>query len=156
MSQLYWHRGPESLSRNTSDISKKLKNQKERKPRKKGMPAKISHTIIKALNLKPKGKKTFIAFAKEKQPASFEQKCTIAAYYLEKILSIKDISVNHIYTCYKDVNWRVPSDLRNKLSYTSSQKGWLDTSSMANIKLTAHGENLVEQDLPPKTKHTKK
>jgi len=150
----------ESLPIDESTASKKPKKRKEKSFGKKRSrtKAKLSLAITKDLNLRPKGKKTFVDFVNEKRPTSHEQKCTVAAYYLEKILGLKDIGVNHIYTCYKDakIGWRVPTDLRNKLSYTASQKGWLDTSNMENITLTTPGENLVEHDLPSKPPTQKK
>ena len=61
-----------------------------------------------------------------------------------------------MFTCYKNAKWRLPADLDNTLRYTACDKGWLDTSSMMDIKLTPEGENFVEFDLPQKSKDSKK
>lgn len=132
----------------------KIKEKKERVKKSPKIKTKLSLSIDKDLNLRPKGKKSFVDFAKEKQPVSYEQKCTVAVYYLEKILGIKGIGINHIYTCYKDAVWRVPADLRNKLHSTASKKGWLDTGNIDEIKLTTRGDNLIEHDLPPKAERS--
>ncbi len=113
--------------------------------------SKSSLSIVKDLKLNPDGKKSFKDFVSEKQPSTNQQKCTVAVYYLQYEIGIEGITFNHIYTCYKDVNWRI-TDLYNILLLTASRKGWVDTSHTENIKITPHGENLVEHDLPHKTK----
>jgi hypothetical protein len=123
------------------------------KKNKKGKPtAKTSPSIIKELNLKPKGKKSFVDFANEKQPSLHPEQCAVAVYYLQHELEIPKIGVNHVFTCYKAIGWRLPADFINKLQWIASQKGWIDTSNMEEIKITTHGTNLVEQDLPKKGK----
>ena len=60
--------------------------------------------------------------------------------------------MNHVYTCYRDMNWRLPGDMANSLQLTTNRKRYLDTADMNNIGLTSKGINHVEQDLPPKKK----
>lgn len=119
-------------------------NSKKSKPSSK---ARIRPSILKDLNLSPKGKKTFKDFAQQKQPESNQEKCTVSIYYLQQELGIDTVSVNHIYTCYKNIGWKV-ANLYNVLAITASRKGWIDTRNMEAIILTTHGENLVEHDLP--------
>jgi len=112
-------------------------------------------SIIKDLNLMPKGKKSFADFIAEKQPSSNQQKCTVAVYYLNQILDVASIGVDHVFTCYKSAGWRIPN-LGNVLRLTAFRRGWLDTSNMMDVKLTTHGLNLIEHDLPPGSKGSKK
>ena len=106
-------------------------------------------SILKDLNLKPKSKKSFDAFVTEKKPVSNFDKVTVAIYYLEHTLGISKVSVNHVYTFFKQIKWRVPADLANTIAQAGT-RGLLDNSDSENIKLGTHGENLVEQDLPKK------
>lgn len=117
--------------------------------------SKASLSMVRDLNLKPKGKKTLDEFVESKKPSSYYEKSTVATYYLKHELSLSAISANHIFTCFKHMKWRVPADLFNTLAYTASQYGWLDTSNGEDIKVTTMGENLVEHDLP-KGKGSKK
>lgn len=112
---------------------------------------KVTHAMVKTLNLKPNGKKSFNEFVEEKKPSSNLEKCVIAVHYVANVLNESPVSADHVYTCYKIQGWRIPSDLDNTLAYTASQKAWIDTSNMSDIKLTTHGDNLVEHDLPKKT-----
>ena len=120
------------------------------KPGKAKARSKGSLSIVKDLNLAPKGRRAFKSFVEEKKPRSHEEKCAVSVYYLEKVLNLEGIGPDHVYTCYKEVKWPHPSDLRNRLSVTAF-RGWLVTSDKSNIKVSTRGENLVEQDLPRKT-----
>ena len=105
-------------------------------------------SIVRDLNLKPKGKDSFDKFAAQKKPNSNQHRCVVAVYYLRHELDLSPITVDHVYTCFKHMQWRVPSSLANTMAYVASVFGWLDTRNMADIKMTTIGENLVEHDLP--------
>lgn len=116
---------------------------------------KSSLSMVKDLNLKPKGNQSLDEFVDQKKPSSHYEKCAVSTYYLKHELGLSAISENHVFTCMKHMKWRIPADLSNTLAYTASRYGWLDTSDLQNIKITTMGENLVEHDLPRK-KGTKK
>jgi hypothetical protein len=124
--------------------------------KKKPLPAKAKGRVktppsfVRDLNLKPTGKKSLDDFAAQKLPRSHQHRGVLSVYYLLNELGLANVSVNHIYTCFKHMKWRVPSDLRNTLQYAASHNGWLNTTSMSSIKLTTIGENLVEHDMPTK------
>jgi hypothetical protein len=111
-------------------------------------PKAVSPTLDKALDLSPKGKKSFKAFSTEKAPANGNERNAVAVYYLEKISGAGDVNANQVYTCFKEAGWRLPSNPRNALQVTASTKGWIDTAGMDKIKMTPRGENFVEHDLP--------
>jgi hypothetical protein len=121
---------------------------KNRTTKKKKKSNKISPTFVKDLNLNPNDSKKFIDFVSEKKPSSNPEKCTISIYYLKKILLLNNITINHIYTCYKEAKWKLPSDLYNILAVTSSRNAFIDTSNMDDIQIAVRGENLVEHELP--------
>lgn len=121
-----------------------------RRPAKKA--SKASHSIVKDLILKPKGQQSFAEFVTDKSPSSNAERCVAAAYYVDRVLKKAPVSADHVYTCFKDVAWRIPADLCNALQWTASRKGWLLTSDMSDIRLTPRGENLIEHDLPKQRK----
>jgi len=145
---------PASPEYKESKRSSKKKNTKKEKKAKKTTRAKSASrlSIVRDLNLKPKSKESFNGFADKKKPGSNQEKCVVAVYYLHTVLQLTGIAIEHVFTCFKDMAWRLPSDLANTLRYTASVKGWLDTGDSSSIKLTTHGENLIEHDLPRKTK----
>lgn len=109
-------------------------------------------SIVRDLNLRPKGKKSFGDFVAEKQPSSNFERCAVAVYYLKNEAGIDAVTPSHVFTCFKDAHWRVPSDLANALALTAHRKGWVDTRDMDSLTVTTHGENLIEHDLPRKAK----
>lgn len=116
---------------------------------KSGSKRKESYQIVKDIDLSAKsGKEALKKFYEKKSPSTAMQKNAVFVYYLERVAGVQSIGVNHIYTCYKDVNEKVPGALRQSLLDTSFKKGWIDTKSMENITVTTHGENLVEHSLP--------
>ncbi len=118
---------------------------------KAGSKRKESYQIVKDLDLSAKGgKEALKSFYAAKSPTSAIKRNAVFVYYLEKIANTKSIGVNHIYTCYKDVNEKVPGALRQSLLDTSFKKGWIDTKSMENITITTQGENLIEHELSQK------
>lgn len=106
---------------------------------------KESYSIVKNLNLAQP--QSLIEFYNSKKTPSALEKNTIFVYYLEKIAGIKNINLNHIYTCYKELNEKMPKALKQSIADTSSKKGWLETKKMTDIKITTRGESLVEHDL---------
>jgi hypothetical protein len=123
------------------------------KPPKK-RSSKKTKTIIsmdKNLDLSPQGKQSAAQFAAEKAPSNLLEKCVVAVYYLREVIELDKVSTQGVFTFFKTVQWKVPTDLRNTLQQTGSE-GWLDTSDSDEIKLTSLGENRVEHDLPAKPK----
>jgi hypothetical protein len=138
-----------------SKTPKKKKSSGKNKGKGKGK-IKTTPSIVKDLDLRPKGKKSLADFVAEKIPTSQYEQCAVSVYYLRQELGLPAISANHVYTCFKHMKWRIPSDLLNRLQYAASQFGWFDTSNAQDIKITTMGENLIEHDLPRKIKDSKK
>lgn len=135
----------------TPDLPKTRSSRKSSGPqtkRKSGRKQNTNPSLSKNLNLRPSGKPSFKEFAEDKQPATHLTRCVVSVYYLKNVLEHEPVTVDDVYTCFKDRAWRVPADLRNTLQSAASHKGWLDTSDVENIYLVPAGENLVEYDLP--------
>lgn len=108
---------------------------------------------LKDLDLTPRGKVSFADFVNAKQPKTNHDRNVLSVYYCDRILEVGAVSVDHVFTCYRDMSWRLPSpNLNNGLALTSSRKRFLDTADASNITLTSKGLNHVEHDLPRKTK----
>ncbi len=115
-----------------------------------------SYSIVKDIDLSGGSKESLKDYFDKKQPRSNMEKNTLFVAYLKNTLGITTVTLNHIYTCYKGTGQRVPGALRQSVIDTSSRKGWLETSSLDDISLTVHGENLINHDLPPKVKNDSK
>jgi hypothetical protein len=135
-----------SRSKNTESREKANSSSEENKPKRK-IAKKGSFSMVKDLNLRPQGKTGLKDFCAEKAPESHVEKCTVSVYYLSNDLGISAVDMDHVYTCYKHMSWRLPANLSNMLAQAGS-KGYLNVADRANITVTTHGDNLVEHDLP--------
>jgi len=106
-------------------------------------------SIVKDLNLRPEGKIWFREFYTQKKPSTQEQAVTVAVYYLKRVLELDKVTPEHVFTCFKDVERKTPKHMPQTIRDTAKRRGWVDTSERGNIKITNHGENVVEHDLPP-------
>ena len=117
------------------------------KSRKKNGTSNIQ--LIKDLDLSGTDSiKSLKDFMEEKKPASNVQKTTAFVYYLQNFLELEEITIDHIFTCYKSMNYRIPNNLQQYLSDTSSSKYGYINRKDGKYSLTIIGSNLIEHDLP--------
>lgn len=146
----------ESKAKQTETKSSDKKNEVV-EPKSNGKaPSKSKETVslIKDLDLRPKGKTSFKDFYGEKRPSSAMDFNTVAIYYLKEVCQIDSVNPNHIYTCYKEVAQRPPAAFTQSLRDTANRNGYIDTSNTNDIKIPLRGKTFVEHDLP-KTKDKK-
>lgn len=109
-------------------------------------------TLLKDLNLMSDGTSESLRdfYGKFEANTNFER-TLIFVYYLQHMRGIESININHIFTCYRNIDGlKIPGHLRQNLLDTSSKKGWLDTVDMENIKVPVTGVNYIEHDMPKK------
>lgn len=112
-------------------------------------------SIVKDLNLQPKDKEHLKEFFEKNFPNTNIERNTVFVYYLQKTLRRDKITIEHIFTCYKEIGLMIPGNLKQSIVDTSSRYGYLDASNMKDIKVVVMGENLVEQKLSKKEKKEK-
>lgn len=138
--------GAESSPPKTKENSSGATGQTAGTKSKKKKVASIS--VDQNLDIRPSDKTSLLDFATEKDPKSMKEKSMVIVYWLQEISVHESIGVSQIYTCYKGLKWRAPTDLKNHLQTLSATEKWLDTSDSHNISLTTLGSNFVEFDLP--------
>ncbi len=79
------------------------------------------------------------------------RKVTTFVYFMEKKLNIKNISADHLYTCYKIIGQKSPKVLQQAVRDAKSQKGWLIHDDWNDLKITHTGEEAVEYDFEKKS-----
>jgi hypothetical protein len=119
--------------------AKKAKGQK---------PARARKTLERIdIDLRPKGKVSFKdSVAQYASPTKEEIKLLSIAYLADE-LGIKDITVDHVYTCLDELGERVPTHLKQVLINLKNDKGWIDTSDFNNLRLTIKGRNHLKLDM---------
>ena len=114
--------------------------------------------LVKDLNLKPtdshEGLRDF-ADKYRKITAAYDWN-GLFVYYLTKIAAVSPITMDHVYTCYKEVEAKVPTKFPQSLWDTARKQGTIEVPSVDDVRLTVHGENWVEHDLQKATKKEQK
>ncbi len=101
------------------------------------------------LDLK-KGSPNFEEFVKNTNPTSNSKKYLVIAYWLKEKLGIKEISKEHIYTCFKFMKWSVPADILQPLRSLKSTNGAFNNGEATGAYAINHvGENLVNDMTTP-------
>lgn len=102
---------------------------------------------ITDLDLKPSNNQSLEDFYTtfNKVSSNFERNL-IFVYYLQFVLKISPISVNHIHTCYLDLKIKVPNIYQSVID-TKKTKKWFDYDDMNDITVNRLGKNYLEHDL---------
>jgi hypothetical protein len=142
-----------------SQVTPKKTNEKQEAKAEAPTPPKGKHrqlkkealSIVKELNLAGQGDKPSLKdFYSKYTPSNNHERNLLFVYYLQNVAKITPITSNHVFTCYRNTNERIPGAFVQILRDTASKKGWLDTSSLDNISLTTHGINQVEREIGKK------
>ena len=91
---------------------------------------------------------SLIDFMDSKLPITNEEHNIVFLYYLQHMLKIKSIKIDHLYTAYRAARIRTPLNIENTLD----QRGWIKVAKNGNLTLSATGKKYVEQNLPKKMK----
>jgi hypothetical protein len=91
-------------------------------------------------------------FMDSKLPITNEERNLVFMYYLQHMLNLESISIDHIYTCYREVKIRAPLNLEQSLQTTANQKGWIGSGDNGDLAVTPEGKLYVEKQLPKKVK----
>lgn len=129
----------------SSDAAKAAKTKGPRKARPSGPPK-----LLPNLNLRPAGKNSLKQFVEEKRPETNEERIAVMIHYLQHSLGLTNLTRDHVYSCFKEIGVKSPTEIDAALRMTAHRKGWIDTSNSADLKVTISGENFVEHDLPRK------
>lgn len=115
-----------------------------------------SGSLLKDLDLTSSGGKDSLRdFYNKYETTSNLERNLVFVYYLQNIREIESITINHIFTCYRNIpDLKAPGHLKQSVIDAASKKGWLDTSDMEDITVPISGINHLEHDLPKKSTET--
>jgi hypothetical protein len=95
------------------------------------------------INFSPNEKESLNDFYSKFQLKSDFERILIFVYYLEEVLKITSITPSHIYTCYDNLELRIPENLPQTIRNAKSRKGWIDKSD-SGITMTFKGRNYIK------------
>lgn len=135
---------PKTGSQAAASLAKREKPATSRKG-----PLKESYSVDRNLNLRPgNGTPSFRDFCEQKQPRSAQEFNAVAVYYLKKILEMEIATLDHAYTCYKEVNRPQPKAFKQSFIDTKNRGGWIEFDAEGNLVIPHRGVVFVEHDLP--------
>jgi hypothetical protein len=106
----------------------------------------IELKILSDLNLRPTDKISLKQFASGYTIKSAEELTLVIVYYLQEKLKLT-VTLNHIYTCYRELGEKVPQFFKQTLTNHKTKKNWIDVEDWNNIKVTIIGTNYILHDL---------
>lgn len=115
------------------------KNKSVAKKTKSGQP-----NYLTEFDFAPNNEISLKEFSSKNNTTSNMEKNVLFVYYLQEILKIDDISIDHIYSCYRHIGLKIPS-FPQTLVDTKKRKSWIDTAHMNDIKITRVGLNYVQE-----------
>ena len=114
-------------------------------------PAKPTYRFLEDLPLTAgEGRGSLVEFMDLKFPITNEERNLVFLYYMQHILKIKPITVDHVYTCYRAAKIRVPLNLESSLETTVNQRRWIKKTKTGRLSVTPSGKLYVEKQLPKK------
>jgi hypothetical protein len=112
-----------------------------------------SYTRIKELDLSATtNHPSLVEFMDSKLPITNEERNLVFLYYLQYLLDLNTITMDHVYTCYREVKIRAPLNLEHSLRATANQKNWIRADDDSNFAVTPDGKLYVEKQLPKRVK----
>lgn len=96
---------------------------------------------------------SLVEFMDTKLPITNEERNVVFLYYLQNILKIKPITMDHIFTCYRQAKIRAPLNIENSLRMTAEHRGWIKANQNGSMTVTPDGKQYVEKQLPKKVKN---
>lgn len=123
-------------------------------PKRKARQRKRAAYKVLTLDLHGKDHDSLQDFVKAKNPRSGPDRLAVVAHWLKTHLKLDEIGFDHVYTCYKTLNWPVPASIRSALKDAARRNGYFDGGAKPGLyRLTVVGENRVEHVLPEQAKN---
>jgi len=114
---------------------------------------KPSYTFIQELDLSASdGQPSLVEFMDAKFPITNEERNLVFLHYLQNMLNLKSITVDHVYTCYRAAKIRAPLDIEGSLQSAINQRHWIKVTKTGKLSVTPAGKRYVEKNLPKKIK----
>ena len=114
---------------------------------------KPSYTFLDNLDLSATdGQPSLVEFMDAKFPITNEERNLVFLHYLQNMLNVKSITVDHVYTCYRAAKIRAPLDIEGSLQSAINRRRWIKITKTGKLSVTSAGKRYVEKNLPKKIK----
>ena len=107
-------------------------------------------TYLANFDFTPSGKESLKEFVAKYGPKSNLEKNLVFIQYLQNVTETSNISVNHVFSCYRHLNEKLPF-FPSTLLDTKKLKGWIETADLNNLLVVRAGWNHL-QDMEQRVK----
>lgn len=98
------------------------------------------YKVLSDIDFHPSGEKKLDDFVQEYNPKNDSERNLLFTYYLSKILKIQKITLDHLFTCYDAMKYKLPENMLGSFNNTKTRTSWL-TGDKSNIEITTKGLN---------------
>jgi hypothetical protein len=117
---------------------------------KKSKSSTTKFEVLKNLNLRPTDKVSLIDYINGFEVKSNGDKIIVIINYLQEILKVDKVTIDHIYTAFFVLKYRIPASFYQVILNTKGRSSLIDFDKVDNIKLSAQGLNRVRLDIVKK------
>lgn len=124
-------------------------NKKKERGASRKSTGKESYSVDRNLNLRGSNNQPpFREFHEGKKPRTAQEFNAVAVYYLKRVLELENATLDHAYTCYKEVSRPAPKAFKQSFIDTKNRGGWIEFDSEGYLLIPHRGVVFVENDLP--------
>ena len=114
-----------------------------------------SYSIDRDLNLHGgNGIPSFKDFYEVKKPSSTAEINALSIYYLKELMKMEVVTLNHVYTCYKEISKKPAIYFKQSFIDTKNKQGYIEYDENWSLSIPHRGVSFIEHNLP-KQKKTK-
>jgi len=114
-------------------------NGKAKKP-----PSTPKYTFMDEFELSPEGKPSLKDYCTEKDPHSDQDKFLVASAWIQTHGGTDPFTANHLFTCFRAMNWKPQVDMTQPLRILKSKKSYYDNPDRGQWRLTSIGLEAAE------------
>jgi hypothetical protein len=105
--------------------------------------------IVTGFSNGQEGKSFLSEIKKYELPKSHQKKATLFIYVMQKI-GTQNITINHIFTCYRLLTEKTPGNLRQAIIDAKNKSVWIVNENWDDLKTHHKGDEMVEHELVKK------
>ena len=84
-------------------------------------------------------------FAKAKNPTTINDKYVVVATWFKEQLKTDEITIDHLFTAFRTLNWQTPDDLTSPFRTLKHSKQYFDKGGVGGYKVTFLATNYVSK-----------
>jgi len=136
------------VKQDASSLGLQKNTEKPRSAQKKGSSTAIKETyeVVKEFYSGEDGKSFLVEMKGYTNPASHQKKVTLFIYLMQKV-GVENITVNHVFTCYRLLTDKTPEKLKQAITDAKNKRAWIINDSWEDLKVHHKGEEMVEHEL---------